>query len=63
MTRISPAPRTVTYRELAMSCRAGGRVALARWDGLAHRWPGTSWVDPDATARLLIWRFLTSRPA
>jgi hypothetical protein len=41
----------------------GGRVALVRWDGLAHRWPGTGWVDPDATARLLVWRFLTSRPA
>jgi polyhydroxybutyrate depolymerase len=49
--------------QLWTSCRAGGRVALARWDGLAHRWPGTGWVDPDATARLLIWRFLTSRPA
>jgi polyhydroxybutyrate depolymerase len=45
------------------SCRAGGRVELARWDGLGHRWPGTGWVDPDATARQLIWRFLTSRPA
>lgn len=49
--------------KLWTSCRAGGRVALARWDGLAHRWPGTGWVDPDATARQLIWRFLTSRPA
>lgn len=38
-------------------------TTLARWDGLGHRWPGTGWVDPDATARQLIWRFLTSRPA
>jgi len=45
------------------ACRAGGRVALVRWDGLAHRWPGIGWVDPDATARLLMWRFLTSGPA
>jgi hypothetical protein len=44
---------------------ADGRVALAlvRWDGLAHRWPGAGWVDPDATARLLTSRVLTSRPA
>ena len=53
---------TTAAVKLWTSCRAGGRVALARWDGLAHRWPDTGWVDPDATARLL-WRFLTSRPA
>ena len=47
--------RTLTYRELA--------AAVDRWDGLAHRWPGTGWVAPDAVARLLIWTFLTSRPA
>ena len=40
--------------KLWTSCRSGGRVALVRWDGLAHRWPGTGWVDPDATARLLM---------
>jgi len=49
--------------KLWTSCGPGGRVELARWDGLGHRWPGTGWVDPDATARQLIWRFLTSRPA
>lgn len=49
--------------KLWTSCRPGGRVALARRDGPAHRWPGSGWVHPDATARLLIWRFLTSRPA
>ena len=56
--------------KLWTSCRPGGRVELARWDGLRHRWdglrhrwPGTGWVDPDPTARQLIWRFLTSRPA
>jgi len=57
---VQPAAATV---KLWTSCRPGGRVELPRWDGLGHRWPGTGWVDPDATARQLIWRFLTSRPA
>jgi len=44
-----------------LPARRPGRAA--RRDGLRHRWPGTRWVDPDATARQVIWRFLTSRPA
>jgi hypothetical protein len=35
-------------------------VALVRWDGLAHRWPGTGVVPPAATAQTLIWHFLTN---
>jgi polyhydroxybutyrate depolymerase len=42
-------------------CRDGGRVALVRWDGLTHRWPGTGVVPPDATGRAVIWRFLSGR--
>ncbi|HEY0578534.1 MAG TPA: PHB depolymerase family esterase [Pseudonocardia sp.] len=41
-------------------CRGSGRVALVRWDGLAHRWPGTGVVPPAATAQTLIWHFLTN---
>jgi polyhydroxybutyrate depolymerase len=43
------------------SCPDGGRVALVRWEGLTHRWPGTGVVPADATGRALIWRFLTGR--
>jgi polyhydroxybutyrate depolymerase len=43
------------------SCRGGGRVALVRWDGLTHRWPGSGWVPADTTGRVLMWRFLTGR--
>jgi polyhydroxybutyrate depolymerase len=50
-------PATVT--EWA-SCRNKGRVALARWDGLTHRWPGTGVVPSDATASALMWHFLTN---
>jgi polyhydroxybutyrate depolymerase len=42
------------------SCRDHGRVALARWDGLTHRWPGAGVVPADATGAALMWRFLTS---
>jgi polyhydroxybutyrate depolymerase len=49
-------PATVTEWT---SCRGDGRVALVRWDGLTHRWPGAGVVPPDATGRALMWRFLT----
>jgi polyhydroxybutyrate depolymerase len=42
-------------------CRGAGRVALARWDGLPHRWPGAGVVPADATGRALMWTFLTGR--
>jgi polyhydroxybutyrate depolymerase len=42
-------------------CRGAGRVALTRWDGLPHRWPGTGVVPADATGRALMWTFLTGR--
>ncbi|MGW6281333.1 alpha/beta hydrolase family esterase [Kribbella sp. NPDC055071] len=41
------------------SCQDHGRVALARWDGLTHHWPGTDAVPSDATAGTLMWSFLT----
>jgi polyhydroxybutyrate depolymerase len=49
-----------TVREWA-SCRGGGRVALVRWDGLTHRWPGVGVVPGEATGRALMWRFLTGQ--
>ena len=53
-TTVGPA----TVREWT-SCRGDGRVALVRWDGLTHRWPGPDLVPTEATGRALMWRFLT----
>ncbi|HVE30317.1 MAG TPA: hypothetical protein VNC80_09650 [Mycobacteriales bacterium] len=42
--------------------RRAGRARDGAAGALPDRRAGTGWVDPDATARQLIWRFLTSRP-
>jgi polyhydroxybutyrate depolymerase len=42
------------------TCQHNSRVALVRWDGLTHRWPGTGVVAPTATAQTLMWHFLTN---
>ncbi|TCN32879.1 polyhydroxybutyrate depolymerase [Kribbella orskensis] len=55
-SRTTVGPATVTEWT---SCRGDGRVALVRWDGLTHRWPGGGVVPADATGRALMWRFLT----
>jgi polyhydroxybutyrate depolymerase len=58
----SPATTTTgPARVREWGCRDGARVALVRWDGLTHRWPGTGVVPAGATGRALIWRFLTGR--
>lgn len=57
-SRTTVGPATVTEWT---SCRGDGRVALVRWDGLTHRWPGVGVVPADATGRTLMWRFLTDR--
>lgn len=56
-SRTAVGPATVTEWT---SCRDDGRVALVRWDGLTHRWPGAGVVPSDATGSVLMWRFLTS---
>jgi polyhydroxybutyrate depolymerase len=55
-SRAEVGPATVTEWT---SCRGDGRVALVRWDGLAHRWPGAGVVPADATGGALMWQFLT----
>lgn len=55
-SRTTVGPATVTEWT---SCQGDGRVALVRWDGLTHRWPGVGVVPADATGRALMWRFLT----
>jgi polyhydroxybutyrate depolymerase len=55
-SRVTVGPATVTEWT---SCRGDGRVALVRWDGLTHRWPGAGVVPPDATGGVLMWHFLT----
>jgi poly(3-hydroxybutyrate) depolymerase len=59
-TSAGPGPASV--REWT-TCRGAGRVALVRWDGLTHRWPGAGVVPDDATGRALMWRFLTGQQA
>jgi polyhydroxybutyrate depolymerase len=55
-SRAEVGPATVTEWT---SCRGDGRVALVRWDGLTHRWPGVGVVPSDATGGALMWQFLT----
>jgi polyhydroxybutyrate depolymerase len=59
----APTPSTSTVGPATVkewtSCRGAGRVALVRWDGLTHRWPGAGVVPAQATGRALMWNFLT----
>ncbi|MDT7644055.1 MAG: polyhydroxybutyrate depolymerase [Pseudonocardiales bacterium] len=55
-SRTTVGPATVTEWT---ACRGSGRVALVRWDGLTHSWPGAGVVPADATGGALMWRFFT----